>query len=80
MLSDGVVMEELDVPVLITGAGVAGMTVATTLARYGIGCLLVERREDLSKLPRATVISTRSMELVRSWGFEEEVLAGGIDA
>ncbi len=66
--------------VLVVGAGVAGMAVATTLARYGVSCLLIERRNELSTLPRATVISTRSMELVRSWGLQDDVLAGGVDA
>ena len=39
--------------------------------------LLAERRREQSGLPRATVISTRSMELLRSWGLTEEILAGG---
>ena len=30
-------------------------------------------------MPRATTISTRSMELVRGWGLEDEVLAGGVE-
>jgi 2-polyprenyl-6-methoxyphenol hydroxylase-like FAD-dependent oxidoreductase len=68
------------VPVLIVGGGVAGMAAAIVLARYGVECLLVERRPEPSPLPRATVVSTRSMELLRSWGLEREVLAGGVDA
>ena len=73
-------MEEHEVPALVVGAGVAGMAVATTLAQYGVRSLVVERRQEPSTLPRATVVSTRSMELVRSWGLEGEVLAGGVDA
>jgi putative polyketide hydroxylase len=69
-----------EVPVLIVGAGPAGLTAAVALAREGVESLLVERRRDLSALPRATSISTRSMELLRSWGLEEEIRAGGIDA
>jgi putative polyketide hydroxylase len=38
----------------------------------------VERKARLSAHPRATVVSTRSMELLRSWGLEDEVRAGGI--
>ena len=68
-----------DVPVLVAGAGPAGLVTAITLARHGIEVLLVERRPDLSGLPRATVISTRSMELLRSWGLEEQVQAGGVE-
>jgi putative polyketide hydroxylase len=39
---------------------------AVALARHGIECLVVERRREPSTLPRATAISTRSMELLRS--------------
>lgn len=69
-----------DVDVVVAGAGPAGLAAAVTLGRYGITTLLVETRAELSTLPRATVISTRSMELLRAWGLEAEVLAGGVDA
>ncbi len=66
-----------------TGAGrrtgPAGLTSAIALARQGVPTLLVERRRDLSKLPRATVVSTRSMEIFRSWGLEDRMHAGGVD-
>ena len=68
-----------ETPVLIVGAGPGGLTAAATLARYGIGFLLVERRTELSSLPRATGVSTRTMELMRSFGIEDEVRAGGDD-
>jgi putative polyketide hydroxylase len=64
------------VPVAIVGAGPAGLVAAVTLARYGVGVLLVERHPGLSPLPRATGVSTRTMELLRSWGLEEQVRAG----
>jgi putative polyketide hydroxylase len=64
------------VPVVIVGAGPAGLVAAVTLARNGIGSLLVERNPGLSPLPRATAVSTRTMELLRSWGLEDEVRAG----
>ncbi|MGZ4617343.1 MAG: FAD-dependent monooxygenase, partial [Frankiaceae bacterium] len=57
-----------EVPVLVIGAGPAGLVAAGTLARLGVPVLIAERRRVLSGLPRATVISTRSMELLRSWG------------
>jgi putative polyketide hydroxylase len=71
-------MEEFDV--VVVGAGAAGLAVSTTLGRYGVRTLLVEQRVESSDLPRATVISTRSMELLRDWRLEDEVLAGGVDA
>jgi 2-polyprenyl-6-methoxyphenol hydroxylase-like FAD-dependent oxidoreductase len=69
-----------EIPVLIVGAGPAGLTAAVTLARHGIASLLVERRPDLSSLPRATSVSTRTMELFRSWGLDDEVREGGVEA
>jgi putative polyketide hydroxylase len=67
------------VPVLIVGAGPAGLATAITLGRNGVEVLLVERRNELSGLPRATVVSTRSMELMRQWGLEDRVRQGGMD-
>ena len=68
-----------EVPVLIAGAGPAGLAAAVALARHGVPTLLVERRRTLSGLPRATVLSTGSMELLRAWGLEAEILAGAAD-
>ena len=70
-------MEHVDV--LIVGGGPAGLAAAATLGHYGIAALVAERRATPSPLPRATVISTRSMEILRSWQLEEEVRAGGVD-
>ena len=67
------------VPVLVVGAGPAGLATTIQLARHGIPSLLVERRHAPSDLPRATVLSLRTMELLRSWGLEEDVLAGAVE-
>ena len=73
-------MIPLDVDVLVVGAGPAGLAAATTLGRYGVDTLLVEQRVEPPHLPRATALSTRGMELVRSWDLEDQVLAGAVDA
>lgn len=65
--------------VLIVGAGPAGLVTGITLARYGVRVTLVEKRAAISTLSRATVISTRSMELLRSWGLEDAVRGGAAD-
>ena len=67
-----------EVDVLVVGAGPAGLTAAAALRRYGVEVLVLERKARLSTHPRATVVSTRSMELLRSWGLEDEIRAGGI--
>ena len=71
-------MDAQEIDVLVVGAGPAGLTAAATLRRYGVEVLVVERKQRLSTHPRATVVSTRSMELLRSWGLEEEIKAGGM--
>src|SRR5215216_6269977 len=73
---NGMVPQEIDV--LVVGAGPAGLTAAAALRRYGVEVLVLERKARLSVHPRATVVSTRSMELLRSWGLEDEIRAGGI--
>jgi len=58
-------MTTLRVPVLIVGAGLAGLTAAVLLGWRGIPALLVERRASTSRHPRARGVNLRSMELLR---------------
>jgi putative polyketide hydroxylase len=67
------------VPVLVVGAGPAGLAAAIQLGRHGVRALLVERRHAPSDLPRATVLSVRSMELLRSWDLQADIVAGGVE-
>ena len=68
-----------EVQVVIAGAGPAGLTAAITLARHGVETLVVERRQQPSAAARATSLSLATMELMRSWGLERRLRAGGID-
>jgi putative polyketide hydroxylase len=74
---EGFHMSEREIDVLVVGAGPAGLTVAGMLARYGVDVAVIERKRRLSDHQRATVVSTRQMELLRSWGLEDEMRAGG---
>jgi 2-polyprenyl-6-methoxyphenol hydroxylase-like FAD-dependent oxidoreductase len=67
----------LEVPVLVIGAGPAGLVTAIGLARHGERSLVVERHPSTSIFPRATGVSTRSMEIFRSWGLDDDVRRGG---
>src|SRR4029453_18942051 len=67
------------VPVVIVGAGPAGLGAGGTLGRNGNPSLRGEPTPGLSPLPRATSVSTRTMALLRSWGLEAEVRAGQLD-
>jgi 2-polyprenyl-6-methoxyphenol hydroxylase-like FAD-dependent oxidoreductase len=65
------------IPVLIVGAGPAGLVTAIGLARHGVRSILVERHSTTSIFPRATGVSTRSMEIFRGWGIDEAIRRGG---
>jgi 2-polyprenyl-6-methoxyphenol hydroxylase-like FAD-dependent oxidoreductase len=70
---------ETMIPVVVVGAGPAGLAASIELARRDVPVVLVDRRTEHSPLPRATVASTRTMELIRSWGLADEMLAGSVD-
>src|SRR5271170_4843820 len=64
------------IPVLIVGAGLAGLSAALLLAWRGIPNLVVEKRASTSRHPRARGINFRSMELLRIVpGLEGELCA-----
>jgi putative polyketide hydroxylase len=65
--------------VVVVGAGAAGLTAAVTLARADVDVLVIEKRLAGSALPRATVLSLRTMELLRSWGLEGRILEDADD-
>jgi 2-polyprenyl-6-methoxyphenol hydroxylase-like FAD-dependent oxidoreductase len=68
---------EIRVPVLIVGGGPAGLVTGIGLARHGVRSILIERHPSTSIFPRATGVSTRSMEIFRGWGLDEAVRRGG---
>jgi 2-polyprenyl-6-methoxyphenol hydroxylase-like FAD-dependent oxidoreductase len=63
------------VPVLIAGGGPVGMTLARTLALYGVRCLLVERNPATTRHPKMDITNGRSMELFRRLGVADKLRA-----
>ncbi|BDB20772.1 2,4-dichlorophenol 6-monooxygenase [Pseudomonas sp. CYM-20-01] len=62
-------------PVLIVGAGPAGMIEALALARVGIRSTLLTLYPYTAHTPRAHVINPRTMEIFRTLGIEDDVVA-----
>src|ERR1700740_3786905 len=68
-------MDDTRVPVVIVGAGAAGMATSALLARHGVESLLVEKRREVFIYPKARNLSFRSLEILRSLGLADEVHA-----
>ena len=65
-------------PVVIAGAGPAGLTLAAELGRRRVPCLLVEEKPGTKTAPRAMGVGPRSMEHFRRWGIAEKVIDAGV--
>jgi 2-polyprenyl-6-methoxyphenol hydroxylase-like FAD-dependent oxidoreductase len=66
-------MHNIEVPVLIVGGSLVGMTTAMLLAQHGVRALTVEHHRGTAIHPRAALISQRTMEVLRSVGIEGTV-------
>lgn len=70
-------MKSLEADVLIVGGGGCGLTAASILADLGVDVLLVERHPSTSNLPKAHLLSQRTMEIFRQHGIADSVVAKG---
>ncbi|GJF21157.1 MULTISPECIES: FAD-dependent monooxygenase [Streptomyces] len=66
-------MSTVEVPVLIVGGGGSGLAASVFLSGHGVEHLLVERRPDTSRLPKAHYINQRTMEIFRQYGLADDV-------
>lgn len=62
------------VDVLICGSGSAGLCAATWLARCGIRCKVLERRDGPMTMGQADGVQCRTVEIFESFGIGEELL------
>jgi 2-polyprenyl-6-methoxyphenol hydroxylase-like FAD-dependent oxidoreductase len=62
-----------ELPVLIAGGGLVGLSTAMFLAQHGIRSIAIERMRTASPLPRAAHFHLRTLELFRAAGIEDEV-------
>ncbi len=63
-----------EVPVLIAGGSLVGMSCALMLGHHGVRSMVVEHHRGTAIHPRAAQISQRTMEILRTVGVEEIVL------
>jgi putative polyketide hydroxylase len=66
-------MADLEVPVLIAGGSLVGMSTALLLGYHGIRSMAVERHRGTAIHPRAAMINQRTMEIFRTVGIERMV-------
>src|SRR5579864_6421905 len=71
------IMAQERIPVLIVGAGGAGLSLSLLLQQQGIASVLIERRSDVSWFPRARNLNFRTLEVFRGLGLEAQVLSAG---
>ncbi len=69
-----------EVTVVIIGAGVSGLTLATFLRKSGVACLVLERRDRtyIEVRQRAGVVEARGVRMFERWGLADKLLAGPV--
>jgi 2-polyprenyl-6-methoxyphenol hydroxylase-like FAD-dependent oxidoreductase len=63
-------MPDHEVPILIAGGSLVGMSAAMLLAHHGVPSLTVEHHRGTAIHPRAALINQRTMEVLRTVGLE----------
>jgi 2-polyprenyl-6-methoxyphenol hydroxylase-like FAD-dependent oxidoreductase len=66
-------MADLEVPVLIVGGSLVGLSMATLLGHHGVRALAVEHHRGTAIHPRAAQVTQRTMEIFREVGVEQIV-------
>jgi 2-polyprenyl-6-methoxyphenol hydroxylase-like FAD-dependent oxidoreductase len=66
-------MADIEVPVLIVGGSLVGMTAALLLGQHGVRPLVVEHHRGTAIHPRAASVTQRTMEIFRGAGIEQVV-------
>jgi 2-polyprenyl-6-methoxyphenol hydroxylase-like FAD-dependent oxidoreductase len=64
-------MPDIEVPVLIAGGSLVGLSTALLLGHHGVRALAVEHHHGTAIYPRAAQLYQRTMEILRSVGVEQ---------
>ena len=72
--------ESLEVPVLVVGGGPVGLLMAVGLRHFGVDSLVVEKHASTLDFPKGRRVTTRTVEILRQWGLEEQVRTKSLPA
>ena len=66
--------------VVVIGAGVSGLTLATFLQTAGVPCVVLERRDRayIEGRQRAGVVEARGVRMFERWGLADQLLGGPV--
>jgi len=64
-------MADIEVPVLIAGGSLVGLSTALLLSHHGVRSLTVEHHHSTAIYPRAAQLYQRTMEILRTVGLED---------
>ena len=66
--------------VVIIGAGVSGLTLATFLQKSGVRCIVLERRDRayIEMRQRAGIVEGRGVQMFERWGLADKLLGGPV--
>ncbi len=63
----------INTDVAVIGAGPAGLALSIELSRYGVDHVLIDHRTEINPHPRASIVNTRTGEILRRWGLADRV-------
>src|SRR4029078_3133488 len=66
-------MTRAEVPVLIVGGSLVGLSTAAFLGHHGVTLVVLERHRGTAIHPRAALVSQRTIETYRALGLQDEV-------
>ncbi|HZR50550.1 MAG TPA: bifunctional 3-(3-hydroxy-phenyl)propionate/3-hydroxycinnamic acid hydroxylase [Streptosporangiaceae bacterium] len=69
---------DIEVPIVVIGAGPAGATAANLLGCYGVETLVIDRDSGIVDYPRAIGIDDESVRVLQTAGLAAEVMADAI--
>jgi salicylate hydroxylase len=68
-------MASSDAPILIAGAGIAGLSLALGLARRGVACRILEKRNELSEAGAGIQLGPNAMHVLTRLGVADRLSA-----